>query len=465
MPSEHPRPAVPRTVSRAVTPPASRRGFFHRVGSLPLAGAMSVAAACAMPGRRSDDMAASSTAPLPATVLTFNNPIFHNSKDELIAALAEADPKLQPDIVVFPGQIGQFREKVLTMYAGGDIPDAQWIHPSITSLMASRKLLRPLEDLAKRDRENLKDFYPGLLDQSRWKEVTYALPWYSTGAAWFFNRQLFERMGVTLPDKLEKDGKWTWDTFLSSMRGVTRGLPGSPDRTIGSAAHNMNLDWACAWIWRTGGEVFSKDVKQCLLNQPAAVEAIQQLADLHLKHQVISYGPHASDFPGGFTSGRIGLRYAAKGDTAPAQNALSAVTFPLGMVPTYKGKAGRVNRLAALAFGAAQGAPNGDAGWRWARFMGGPKAAAVLMGHGTTLPVRPAFQQLPEFARSMQPYENKDIWLESQATARALQQPASYQDIADMWIETWRNIVAERGPTKGLLDDLVRQVNSLLAQE
>ena len=427
-----------------------------------LTGASTALAAC-VPGGRASEAPAAAQGPVTAKILTFNNVIFQTPKDALLAVLPEVDPTLKPDIIVFPGQIGQFRTAALTMYAGGDIPDAQWMHPSITTLMAGRKLVRPIEELAKRDKENLKDFYANALEQYAWKGSTYALPWYTTGAAWFFNRQLFERMGVPAPDVQDREGKWNWDGFLSSMRGVTRGLPGDPDRTIGTAAHNANLDWLCAWIWRNGGDVFSKDLKQCVLNQPAAAEAIQGFADLHLKHQVVVYGPHMNDFQGGFQTGRIGLRYAAKSDTSPEEAPFRGIAFPVGTVGTYKGKAGRVNRQAPIAFAAANNAPNGDAGWRWMRFMTSAKAQAVLIARGGTLPIKPGHQQLPEFAKSMQPFENKDVWLESQATARVLQQPTNYDDIATLWNATWTAILGEKGPTKSLLDDFVRQVNSLLA--
>ncbi|HEV2126506.1 MAG TPA: extracellular solute-binding protein [Chloroflexota bacterium] len=435
-------------------------GFASGVLGLALGG-------CGLPGGAGTaNENPTSSGPVQAKILTFNNALFQNAKDDFVAALAEVDPKLQPDIIVFPGQINQFREKVLAMYAGGDIPDAQWIHPSITSLMGSRKLLRPLDEFARKDKDTpLKEFYPGLMDYLRWQNTTYALPWYSTGYAWAFNRDLYQRMGVTPPDQLEKQGKWTWDEFVSNMRSMTRGTPGSPDRTIGSDNHSMALDWACAWIWRNGGDVFSKDMKKVVLNEPASIEAIQSLADLYLKHQAVNYGPHRTDFTDGFFSGRIGLRHMNKENTAPDRNDLVKATFSLGMVPVYKGKAGRVNRMAALGFGAAQGAPNGDAGWRWVRFMGGPKAAAILLRRGSTLPVRPSFQQLPEFAQSMQPWENKDYWLDSAATARALPQPASYNDIANLWMETWDAILAQKGPAKSLMDDMVRQANSVLAQE
>jgi hypothetical protein len=176
---------------------------------------------------------------------------------------------------------------------------------------------------------------------------------------------------------------------------------------------------------------------------------------------VVNFGnPTAQDFPGGFLSGRVGVRYAGKGDVG----AEVAAGLQMGMAPSPKGKAGRVNRMGPLGFGVAKGSPNGDAGWRWVRFMGGPQAAAILLKRQSTLPVRPKFAQLPEFAQSMLPWENKDVWLESQATARALYYPASYNDIGALWITTWADILAQKGPVEVLLDDFASKANTMIAQ-
>jgi multiple sugar transport system substrate-binding protein len=418
-----------------------------------------------VPGTSGEKPAATS-GPGVAKVLLMNNPVFTAVQAELAAAQAEVDPGLKLDMSVFPGQIGQFREKLVTIYAGGDVPDAQWMHPSVVSLFGSKKLLRPLDDLTRRDREtSLGDFYQGVLDYFQWRDVTYGLPWYSPGWVFVFNKELFDRKGVPTPDRLEREGKWTWDGFVSTLRGLTGGLQGAPDRTIGSMSHSMALDWACSWIWRNGGDIFTKDAKRCIANEPATVEAIEGMVDLHHRYQVINYGPHTQDFPDGFYSGRVGLRQANKETTAPGENDLARATFPLGMAPVYKGKAGRVNRMGPLGFGVARDAPNGDSGWRLVRFMAGPRAAAILMDHQSTLPIRPRFAQLPEFGKSMLPWENKDVWLESMATARALNQPASYNDIAALWTTTWNDILAQKSTVKPALDDFARQANTLLAQE
>jgi multiple sugar transport system substrate-binding protein len=433
-----------------------------------LAGALTAAAAavtgCALPGRGADQTSMATSGPTKATVLVFNNPIILEPKDDLFAALAKVDPGLQPDFLVFPGLINDFREKVLTMYAGGDLPDAQWIHPTITTLMASQKLVVPLDDFARRDRATaLTDFYQGVLDFFRWRGTAYALPWSNNGHAYVFSRTLCESLGATPPDKPEKDGKWNWDTFVSTLRDLTRGSAGSTDRTIGLLPAGYDLDYADAWVWSNGGEVFSKDLKRCLLSEPAAVEAIQGWADLYLKYQVVDYGPNTSDFPNGFYSGRVGLWLRGKGSSP---DVTKQAQFALGVVPLHKGKAGRVSSSGPLGFGVPKGAPHGpDAGWRWVRFMAGPQAAAILMQRKAVLPVRPRFAQLPEYDQSMEPWEDKAAWTEASTTARALQQPVSYQDIARLWRETFQGILDQKGPVKSLLDDLVRQVNTLLTQE
>ena len=453
----------------APAPPAAAGPSCRRRAMLlhgPAAGAMAAAAAaaagCQSPG--GDRQPAPATGgPATVKVLIFSNPTFTNVQNELVGALGQVDPQVKVDYTLFPGQINEFRIKMVAMYAGGDIPDAQWVHTSITPLIGSKKLLRPLEEFARKDRAApLSEFYPGVLDYFRWRDAQYALPWYSNGYSLVFNTALLERLGVVAPDRLEKDGRWTWDGFVATVRGATRGTPGSPDRTIGLQPISTSLDVICSWIWQNGGDVFPKDARKCVINEPPAVEALERYAELYLRYQAVNFGgPTTQDFPGGFLSGRVGVRYAGKGDT----EAEEAAGLPLGMAPSPKGKAGRVNRMGPLGFGLAAGAPNGDAGWRWVRFVSGPQAASILLERRSTLPVRPRFAQLPEFARSMLPWESKEVWLESQATARALSYPASYNDIGALWNTTWADVLAQKGTVKSLLDDFARQANAMIAQD
>ena len=441
--------------------------------TLPSSASASTAASSAASAARTTAPATSTAAASPSApvasgtvrVLTFSNPLFQEAKQDLVAAFAKTDPNLTAQIDVFPGQIDQFRQKVLALYAGGDIPDAQWIHPSITSLMGAGKLVRPLDALAAQDKDTpLSSFYPGVLAYFAWQGTTFALPWYGPGYALVFNKDLFVRLGLDTPDKLSQEKKWAWDDFVATLRGLTRPASGSDGSTIGMQAESTNLDWVAAWIWRNGGDVFSPDLKACVLNADPAVEAIQDYADLFVKYQVMEYSANKKDYPNDFIGGRIGLMQMDKEQVAPARNNISRATFQLGMTPIYVGKTGPINRSGPLGFAVAAGAAHADAGWRWVRFMAGPEASAVLMSQQATLPVRPDFAKLPQFAQSMEPWENKDVWLQSQADARPLPQPAQYDQIATLWTQTWAAILTQKQTVKALLEDMVRQANALLAK-
>ena len=50
-------------------------------------------------------------------------------------------------------------------------------------------------------------------------------------------------------------------------------------------------------------------------------------------------------------------------------------------------------------------------------------------------------------ARRAVPWENKEDWLESQATSRALSYPCNYNAVAAMGTATWADILAQKGRT------------------
>ena len=95
---------------------------------------------CATPGG-TDQTSVATSGPANVKVLIFNNPIFTAVQNDMVATLGQIDPQVKVDYTLFPGQINDFRTKMVAMYVGGDIPDAQWVHTTITSLVGGKKLL------------------------------------------------------------------------------------------------------------------------------------------------------------------------------------------------------------------------------------------------------------------------------------------------------------------------------------
>ena len=104
----------------------------------------------------------------------------------------------------------------------------------------------------------------------------YGMPFQWATAAMMVNKTLFKQNGAPLPDD-----KTTYPQLLDSLKKIAR-----PDKTV-FGVRNTNV-WT-AWmptVWGYGGDRFSSDFKQTLLDQPAAIEGLQDYVDLILRHQV-----------------------------------------------------------------------------------------------------------------------------------------------------------------------------------
>ncbi len=352
-------------------------------------------------------------------------------------------------------------QRLLTLAAAGTPPEVGWLHPSYVSDLAEKSLLVDLGPLAGKDREaNLPDFYAGILDHFRFRAATYGLPWNSGPTVTFFNRTLFDRLGIKPPDQREKEGTWTWAALREAARAVTQTTGNTP--TMGLEPPSAALDWFDAWVWQAGGDIFSKDLKSCLLTSPPALEAAQFLADLHLKDQVIPTGDAAKQYPGGIESGRVAMRIGIKGQVNRVTEKASDANFQLGMAPTPKGRNGRANRDGPQAFGLLTGSKHQDAGWEYVKFMSNLETQKVRFEAKVTVPVRKAAAKLPEFARSLEPWEVGEWWTEAAATTRNLPKPPRYGEIDAVWQAAWKNILAGQQPLRTGIEDATRQINALL---
>jgi multiple sugar transport system substrate-binding protein len=112
--------------------------------------------------------------------------------------------------------------------------------------------------------------------------VQYGFPLDAPNQQLFYNVTWFEEMGVPRPSSDWEDESWNWDSFLEAALALT-------DKDNNRWAFQIKAgNFRAWWIWVTanGGTFFNEDGTACLLNEPAAVEAFQFLADLIHVHEV-----------------------------------------------------------------------------------------------------------------------------------------------------------------------------------
>jgi multiple sugar transport system substrate-binding protein len=432
----------------------------RRVLGLGAAGLPVALAACGATPARAP--AAQNRAPAQITAVLSLSPALVPVQQQVLDLFQKEFPWIKVEEVGIPGgSVPLVAERLVTMAAGGTPPEVGWLHPSYVTDLAEKGLLADVAGRAQRDREApLADFYPGILDHFRHKNGTYGLPWNSGPTVTFFSRTLLDRLGIKPPDGREKEGRWDWNALREVARAATQGT--GDTRTMGLQSPSGNLDWFDAWAWQAGGDVFSKDLKTCLLNQPPAVEAAQFLVDLYTRDLVVPVGDAARQFMGGLESGGVAMRIGIKGQVSQATERAGQANFQLGMAPVPKGRAGRVTRDGPQAFGLLNEARQQDAGWDYVRYMAGLETQKVRLEAKVTVPVRKAAAKLPEFARSLESWEVGDYWIEAVAATRNLPKPARYADIDRAWLDTWNKITSGQAPVRGSLDDVTRQIDAML---
>ena len=119
----------------------------------------------------------------------------------------------------------------------------------------------------------------------------------------YYNKDMFDKAGVPYPPS-SADKAWTWDEFVAAAKKLTLDAngrnPGAQgfdrNRIVQYGAMVETLTWQLeVWALSNGGGFYSSDGKQVTIDQNAAIDAIQKVADLHLKDFVAPLSPGLTD--------------------------------------------------------------------------------------------------------------------------------------------------------------------------
>ncbi len=383
------------------------------LGAAGVAAAGVLSAACGSVG------AGDGTAPAPGALQGTASYLVHMAPGprveqykRLAALYQEKNPKGKIE-VLFLGQGEAHATKLVAMASAGDAPETTFVAGYNLVEFAERGMLQALDQLAARDKLDLKRFFEKTVALSRWtvggKEQLYAIPLHPNPAALFYNKDLFQRRGLKAPD-----GTWTWDTLLDTARKLA-----SPEEPAIEAPYEPIALWAT--VRSHGGDILDKDWKKYTLDQPAGVAAIQWIADLAVRHRVALTRSQVSTKP--FTQGKVGLKW----DIFPTIESVKVASqgqFGFDVAPLPKGPKGRINRNVIGAYGLLAQSKNVALGWDWMKFLSTKEAHLLMANDGAVMPALKDAARSPEFLNPPPPTPqvNRKVFLD------ALEQDTLVQD-------------------------------------
>ncbi len=277
----------------------SRRGFLQWGG---ISLAATVLAACAPPA-----------APQPAAAPAVKEEVAPAAKEVTISFMGwggpEEDEGVRAAIKVFQEENPSIKvtwlhtpenysEKLLAMIAAGTPPDTAFIRNQEFMTYAHEGMLLDITEKLKADLVIGKPGY--FIEPQETERSTYKGRWYGIGSCWtashlYLNADIFEEAGIEPPSN-DPDEAWDWAHFLEVARQLTVDVNGKHPGENGFDPENVDR-WAIYWdtwwmhlnaaIQSNEGQYIDRESGLLALDQPAATEALQSIADLVLVHHVM----------------------------------------------------------------------------------------------------------------------------------------------------------------------------------
>jgi multiple sugar transport system substrate-binding protein len=188
-------------------------------------------------------------------------------------------------------------QQVTTMIQNNQPPDV--LNLNSFSSYARDGLLHPAEEvLSPRTRE---DFLPAFAQGGEYRGTLYGFPILASARAFFYNKRLFARAGLTAPPR-------TWTEFVAAAQKLRDLGEGTIGYALPLGPEEAQAEWSI-WMWNNGGDWKAGD--RWTINSDRNVRALEFLADLANRHRVTQVNPGKTNRTDGafqlFKDGKVGM--------------------------------------------------------------------------------------------------------------------------------------------------------------
>jgi multiple sugar transport system substrate-binding protein len=351
------------------------------------------------------------------------------------------NPNIKMEWVHIP-DTGAYNDRVLSMAAAGTPPDTGFIQSDIFTTFARDGVLLDITDRVKGDSVVGQENY--FIEPQETQRCTFDGKWYGIGSCWvaphiYYNADVFEAEGIEPPSN-DPAQVWDWDHMLEVATQLTVDNSGNHPGDSGFDINNVKrwgIHWPTWWIplhaamISNGGDWVDRETGLVVADKPEAVEAIQNVADLMGKHQVM---PHASVFQRSETSDvpqmLEGGLLAMAVDGSWALSWLTELQIGLGtaVLPQMKQPA---TTLQAHLHSVFAGTKQPEEAWQWVRFLATEYYQLQFLKIGLWLPSQTALMT----------DEGRQKWLTARTAPGEGVHPEGYEQLVTEFIPKYGQVL------------------------
>jgi multiple sugar transport system substrate-binding protein len=350
--------------------------------------------------------------------------------------------------------------RLQTRISGGEPPDVMSIHGAFYVPLAAKGALADLGPFIAADGEfDLNDFFPRLMELCRYEGKLYSLARYTSVYAMFHNKDLFDQAGQPYP--ATGQGEWDWQAYRNAAVALTKDLDGDgqPDQ------------WGCAvdfwearlypWLWQNGADVFNADRTRCVIDSPAAIEALTFLWELRHTYHVTpaSSSQQRSLTLEQFSQGNIGMFMSGPWDVQTLKKN-EGLHWDVAPLPKQKQRA---TILGTENYAISAKTAHPQEAWELLEFLLSPQSQAFMADRLDKMPSRLSVAQGP-YAKAHAGYDRR-VFVEAVDYARQPPNIPEWSEIRHYLTEQLdRAWVGEISPAEAGREAAAK-VNAFLAEE
>jgi sn-glycerol 3-phosphate transport system substrate-binding protein len=255
---------------------------------------------------------------------------------KIISEMVDEFHKEHPDINVEPVFAGNYADtltKSLTAARGGQPPQIIVAAASDTFTLIEEDVAVPLEDIiSEADKPWLDGFMAPFMSNVHIDGKTWGVPFQRSVQVLLYNKDKFKEAGLNADQ-----GPATWDELVETAKKLTVTENGVTSQWGVLVPSGYTARWYFNGLSiPAGAELTNNAGTEVNLASPEAISAMQFLADLSHKHNVMPKGViNTGTAPDEFINGRAAMLYASTGNIA---NVRSQAKFELGigLIPAAK---------------------------------------------------------------------------------------------------------------------------------
>jgi ABC-type glycerol-3-phosphate transport system substrate-binding protein len=191
------------------------------------------------------------------------------AEEEAFNAAIARYKAVRPEVTIkleVSGNAGQTYQNVDTRLAGRQGPDLFRVQYQQVGRYASA---RAIIDLTQHVASEAADFGPAFWNAASYKGRQFAMPHHTDTFAVYYNREMFQKIGVEPPTTLDK--AWTWQQFIAIARDL---------KAKAGAPYGFAMGWqnaAYRWLpflYQHGGTLLSPDLTKSTITAREGIETI-----------------------------------------------------------------------------------------------------------------------------------------------------------------------------------------------